>query len=263
MTNPGPTSLVPAFSIWSHEGLATAPKAWHVSSSVDLQPTDQTTINLEGFYKWQPTTYTVSYQNLLREENISQSSINAFAEATEMGTAGASIRLHQAVQNTKLKVILGYDFNYNRINLDTQFGRALPASWNEPHRFQMRSLWRFLSDWTAVAKWQTVLGRTWGFRQTYYNYLFFEGGGRFGNFTFTHPEDDRLAPFHQLDLSLIYQPSFNVMDMEVRLDLINVLDRYNTIDWSLRPEDENSNQYIIHKRTMPGFHPSLSIQMTF
>ncbi|MCW9707564.1 TonB-dependent receptor [Fodinibius salsisoli] len=263
VTNPGPTSLVPSFSIWSHEGLSKAPKAWHIGGSFNFQPADETTIKLEGFYKWQPTTYTVSYQNLLREEDINRSTLNAFAETTEMENIGAAIRFHQAVSNARLKFMLGYDFNYNRINLDTQFGRALPASWNEPHRLQVRSLWRFLSDWTAVAKWQTVWGRAWGFRQTYYNYLFFEGGGRFGDFVFTHPEDDRLAPFHQLDLSLSYQPSFDLVDMELRLDLINVLDRRNTIDWSLRPKEESNNEYKIQKRTMPGFHPSLSIQMKF
>src|SRR5699024_1765311 len=67
ITNPGPTSLVPSFSIWSHAGLSEMPEAWHLSSSFHLEPSEQTTINIEWFYKWQPTTYVVSYENLLQD----------------------------------------------------------------------------------------------------------------------------------------------------------------------------------------------------
>src|SRR5690625_773639 len=90
----------------------------------------------------------------------------------------------------------------------------------------------------------------------------YEGPDRFGEFDFSTPGDDRLAPFHQLDVSFIYSPTINAVDMELRLDLINLLDRRNTIDWSLRPASSGGgDQYEIQKRSMPGFHPSLSLQV--
>lgn len=264
ITNPGPTSLVPAFTVWSHAGTSEVPKAWHLSGSFHLEPAKNTTINIEWFYKWQPATYTVSYDNLLQGTNVNRTGLSAFAESTEMSTRGAGLRLNQSLAESRLKLMLGYDYSHARINLDTQFGRELPAPWNEPHRLQFRALWRVVPELSAVVKWKSVYGRKWGFRQSYYNYLFFESEERFGDFSFSTPENDRLNAFHQLDLSFIYKPSLEFTDVEFRVDLINLLDRRNTIDWSLRPEQPGEgSEYRIKKRTMPGFSPSISLQVDF
>lgn len=264
ITNPGPTSLVPSFTLWSHTGTSKIPKAWHLTGSLYLEPAEHTTINIEWFHKWQPTAYTVSYENLLQGTAIGRSGFSAFAEPTEMRTYGAGLRLNQSLADAKLKLMLGYDYSFARINFDTQFGRELPAPWNQPHRFQLRTLWRVTPSFTAVARWESVYGRTWGFRQSYYNFLFYESSEQFGDFSFDTPGNDRMSPFHQLDLSLIYKPSLQFMDMEIRMDLINLLNRRNTIDWSLQPlQPGESNQYEIKKRTMPGLNPSLSIQLEF
>ncbi len=262
ITNPGPTSLVPSFKVWSHGKLSQTPEAWHLGSSFYYEPAENTTFNIEAFYKWQPTTYTVSYQNLLRDMAVDRTSANAFAETTQMENAGFSFRLDQSAFDSKIKLMLGYDYNYNRINLDSQFGRSLPASWHEPHRFQLRGLWHLWPELSVVAKWQSILGRSWGFRQAYYHFLFYADNQQFGDFSFAHPEDDHLATYHQLDLSFVYKPSLSFMDAELRLDLINVLNRRNTIDWSLYPVGDTED-YKIHKRTMPGFNPSLSLQINF
>lgn len=264
ITNPGPSSLVPTFTIWSHAGTAEVPKAWHLSGSFFLEPAEHTTINVEWFHKWQPTTYTVSYDNLLEGTAIGRSSFSAFAESTKMRTYGAGVRINQSFADQNVKLMLGYDYSFARIDLDSQFGRELPVPWNQPHRFQLRTLWRIFPSFTAVAKWEGIYGRTWGFRQSYYNFLFYESPEAFGDFSFSNPEDDRMDPFHQLDLSFIFKPPLEFMDMEIRADLINVLDRENTIDWSLRPEQPGGNGgYEIKKRTMPGFNPTISIQMDF
>ncbi len=264
ITNPGPTSLVPTFTVWSHAVSSDAPEAWHLTGNFHLEPAENTTLNFEWFYKWQPTTYTVSNSNLLQGVAVARSGFSAFAESTEMKTLGAGFRVNQTLANSSLKMMAGYDYSYARINLDTQFGRMLPVPWNEPHRLQFRTLWRVLPELKAVAKWQSVWGRAWGFRQSYYNYLFYQNGTSFGDYSFFTPEDDRLSPFHQLDFSVIYQPSLQFMDLELRADLINVLDRRNTIDWSLRPtQPGNTDSYQIKKRTMPGFNPSISVQVKF
>src|SRR5699024_8679163 len=77
ITNPGPTSLVPSFTVWSHAGTSETPKAWHVSGSFYLEPAEHTSVNLEWFYKWQPTTYIISYDNLLEGTAVSRSGFNA------------------------------------------------------------------------------------------------------------------------------------------------------------------------------------------
>lgn len=267
ITNPGPTSLVPAFTIWSHAGNAEPPEAWHLSGSFHFEPAPNTMLDFEMFYKWQPTTYIVSYENLLQGTTVERTGFDAFAETTDMKTFGTGVRLNQSMIQSKLKLMVGYDYSFSRINLESQFGRAVTPPWNEPHRLQLRALWRALPELTAVAKWQSTIGRAWAFRRSYYNFLFYESGRSFENYSFDSPENDRLSPFHQLDFSLVYNPSVGFTDLEVRLDLINILNRRNTIDWSLHPQtitDEGTgSQYDIKERTMPGFNPSLSIQMNF
>ncbi|MFH5830874.1 carboxypeptidase-like regulatory domain-containing protein [Halalkalibaculum sp. DA384] len=263
ITNPGPTSLVPSFSVWSHAEADEIPEALHLSGSLHLKPSTRTSLDLEGFYKWQPTTYTVSYRNLLQGISVDRSGFNAFAETTEMKSLGAGLRINQSLADARLKLLLGYDYNFSRIDLDSQFGHAVPAPWNEPHRFQFRALWHVTPGFSTVLKWQSILGRSWGFRQAYYNFLYYETGGPYGEYSFNNPEKDHLSPFHQLDLSLVYAPSFNQFDLEIRLDLINLMDRANTIDWSLQPERPGAQDYTIRERNMPGFSPSLSIQLAY
>ncbi|MDZ7682810.1 MAG: hypothetical protein U5J63_14115 [Fodinibius sp.] len=152
-------------------------------------------------------------------------------------------------------MMLGYDYSFARIDMQSQFGRSMPPPWNEPHRLQLRALWNLSSQLRAVAKWQSSWGRSWGFRQSYYNYFGFRGENEYAGYDFRTPEDDRMRPFHQLDLSVVYQPEIEGLDLELRADLNNVINRRNTIDWSLRPKSPGSNQKKITKRTMPGLVP--------
>ncbi|MDX1670920.1 MAG: carboxypeptidase-like regulatory domain-containing protein [Balneolaceae bacterium] len=256
ITNPGPTSLVPSFSVWSHAGASSIPKAWHASGSLIMKPALHTTLNLEGYFKWQPTAYIVSYRNLLDGISLNRSRFEAFGESTNMRSYGAGIRIHQDIPEQNIKLMAGYDYNRAVIAYSSQFGRSIPPPWNEPHRVQFRVLWNPLPVFSSVLKWQSIYGRAWAFRQAYYDYLFVTGSD-----SFSTPEQDRLSPFHQLDLSLIYRPKFAFADFEMRLDLINLLDRRNTIDWMVEQADTAGEQVPIRKRTMPGFNPSISIQV--
>lgn len=154
----------------------------------------------------------------------------------------------------------GYDYSVSRIDMESRFGRTVPAPWNEPHRIQARTLWRFHPSFSAVFKWKTVLGRSWGFRQAYYDYLSaFEGA-----FTFSNPEEDRLPPFHQLDFTLLFQPAASLPGLDLRLDLINLLNRRNVIDWYLVPSDPanpSGDELEIGERTLPGFYPVFTVQI--
>jgi len=93
-------------------------------------------------------------------------------------------------------------------------------------------------------------GRSWGFRQTYYDYL---GGqpdieavlGRSLNAPSTHV----LAPRTRLDLGLRYTLQWSDLVLEARLDVINVFDRANPFDWGVRPTDDGMTRTT---RRLPG-----------
>ncbi len=279
ITNVGPTSLIPTFTVWSHASADTPPKAYHISGSWRYQPSVLTTLKLEGYFKWEPTRYIGSSYSLSMDTGVDRSSAEAFTESTRLRAGGFSARLHQVLPDPGAKLVLGYDYTKAEFRV-SQFGHPVPAYWNEPHRIQARGIVDVYGSVSVIANLKSVYGRAWGFRQAYYDYLFVKGIRTIGGqYDFDSPQDDRLSAFHQLDLSVRYRPSFGPVRMDVHLDLINVLNRRNVIDWSLKPTGIADNQplptggngsqdagdydvlYEIHKRTMPGFYPVLRLEI--
>lgn len=127
---------------------------------------------------------------------------------------------------------------------------------------QARAIVRLHERVTAVGNWNSALGRTWAFRQAYYDFMLTHNVSSQDGFDFTDPSSDKLSDFHQLDLSIIYAPDIGRGKMEVRLDLMNVLDRRNTVDWNLQPESTGA-PLSIRERRLPGFTPSVSLSLSF
>ncbi|MBP3191463.1 carboxypeptidase-like regulatory domain-containing protein [Natronogracilivirga saccharolytica] len=269
ITNVGPSSLVPEFQVWYHDDGIDQPLSYNTAADLVFEPSSSTTIRLDTYLKIQPVAYITSYHNLLLADEADRQGINSFAEETSLRAYGGGVRIHQSLMDDDLQFLVGYDLSRTDIDYDTQFGRTLPAPWNEPHRLQARVLGHVRSDLSVIARWQGIYGRKWGFRQSYYDFLTLHNVSEAGGYSFMNPEDDRLAAFHQVDLSLIYSPSRDPLNLEIRVDLINILNRRNEIDWSLQPADSGFAQqndaevsdFEKRSRRMPGFMPSLSIKL--
>ncbi len=265
ITNTGITSIVPETSLWSHADESAIPKAYHLSGSLLLQPNDDTAITLESFYKWQPVTNITSYRNLTTGTELERSETEAFATNTSLSALGAGIRIHQNINGLNVRLISGYDYSFSQIDFSEQFDRKIITPWNEPHRAQFRTIWRAFPNFSMALKWQGVWGRAWGFKQAYYNYLRFTDSIIVENDLFENPENDRLPFFSQADLSLIWQPSPGKSDMEIRLDLINLLNRKNVTEFYLTPIYGRGIRtgYKLSERTLPGFYPNISFTVSF
>jgi len=83
-------------------------------------------------------------------------------------------------------------------------------------------------------------------------------------FDFNSPNDDHLSDFSQVDLSVAYRPDIGSSTLELRVDFINVLNRKNPVDRYLRPllDDEGVIGYELTNRTLPGFYPTVSVQIS-
>ncbi len=270
ITNSGPTSVVPSFAIWSLSDEENIPKAWHMNGSYLVEPNATTSLKLDLYYKWQPVTNITSYTRLNSESpqsinNSMRNEIRAFAETTNMKAFGVGFKFNQEFLNSKLKLKAGYDFSYSQIDMNTQFGRKMTTPWNEPHRTQLRVLLWMIPDLAVTAKWQGIWGRKWAFRQSYYNFLQYRSTEIPSEFSFNSPENDTLSPFQQVDLSFIYQPTIGKADLELRLELLNILNRKNTLEKYLQPVQQEGGQrrYEVRNRNLPGFHPSVSLEVTF
>lgn len=272
LTNAGATAIVPSFSVWSHADGSAIPKAWHLSGSYLIEPAENTMIVIDGYYKWQPVAQITSYSNIIEVQQsgtaADRSQISAFGETTEIRSAGGGVRLEQSLAGSRLNLKAGYDYSYSRINMESQFGRTLPAPWNEPHRLQFRTIWHIHPTVSLVSKWQGIWGRAWAYRDAYYNFLSFNQPHINPVNGFSRPDKDLLPAFYQLDLSAIYRPSMGPADLEIRLDLINLLNRKNAVDQYLNPifsDRQVTGEFRYEKtdRTFPGFYPSVSVSAAF
>jgi hypothetical protein len=264
VSNSGAASVVPSFSIWSHAGTLPVPKAWHLTGSWYVEPSDNSSLRVEGYLKWQPVTSITSYRTV--DEGIdgeTETSVQIFGETTSMNASGVGFRYRRSMLGSRLTLITGYDFSFTSIDMDTQFGRSVSANWNDPHRAQIRAVWGVTSDLTLIGKWQGIWGRRWAYRDSYYSYLQLREPETAQQFDFGSPDDDQLPHFSQVDVSAVYRPSIGSTSLELRLDLINVLNRRNSIDRYLRPVtlDGSSVRYQSAYRKLPGFYPSMSIKV--
>jgi len=264
ITNPGPSSLVPGFTIWAHDHTLEQPKAWHSALSFLVDPWESTSFRLEVYRKVQPVAWVTSYHNLMVDHDIDRRRLESFAEKSNLKAWGAGAIIQHTMFDHRLHLMAGYDLSISRVHLESQFGRTLPSPWNEPHRIQARSIFRLSSNWTVVSAWQSIYGRAWAFRQSYYDFMIPHNLTHAGNHIFTEPENDQLRPFHQLDTSVIFRPEVGFANLELRLNLINLLNRRNHIDWNLIPVTGSPEpDYQIIERRLPGFTPSISAKISF
>lgn len=265
VSNSGATSVVPTFSIWSHAGTLPVPKAYHLTGSWYFEPSNKSTLRVEGYLKWQPVTSITSYRAAsVDNESDEPVSTDIFAETTEMRASGVGIRYQRTLFGSRLKLLAGYDFSYATIDMESQFSRTVSTPWNDPHRGQLRAFWSVSGDLTLIGKWQGIWGRTWAYRDSYYSYFKLQNPQSAPGFDFSTPDDDRLPYFSQVDVSAVYSPNIGGVKMEFRLDLINVLNRSNPVDRYLRPvtNDGGEKQYEPADRRLPGFYPTVSIQLS-
>jgi hypothetical protein len=261
VSSSGASAMVPTFSVWSHSGSLTVPKAYHATGSWLVEPSARQRLRVEAYVKWQPVTSITSYRQV--DGGNGEQLPEIFAETTDLRAIGGSIRYQRTLIESELKVMGGYDYSSSIINMQTQFGRRVPAPWNDPHRGQLRLFWTPSAGITIIGKWQGIWGRTWAFRDAYYNILG-ENNGALPGISLNSPGKDRLSYVSQFDLTAVYQTTIESASLEFRLDLINVLNRKNETDRYLRPEirDGEVAGYAVGRRTLPGFFPTFSVKVS-
>ncbi len=266
ITNAGPSSIVPSFSIWAHDSNLRQPKAYHGSLSFLSEPGPSTQIRLEGWTRLQPSAYITSYERLLLGDPEISQGFDSFAEITDIQSFGSGIRVEQSLLDSRLQLLAGYDYTYTSVNMESQFDRRMPASWTHPHTFMARVTARIDQNWMVAGKWQHIAGRTWAYRQSYYDFLMMHNVHSVDRFDFTSPENDRLPSIDQVDISLIYTRQTRITEIQARIDLMNVLNRRNVIDRTVHAtavHDDGSLDFGVRDRTLPGFNPSISLQFSF
>ncbi|PQJ34942.1 hypothetical protein BSZ35_10340 [Salinibacter sp. 10B] len=244
-----PTAILPSMRFWLPVGAGHAPpRAYHAALNGRVRPHDRWRIAGEAYYKHYAHLLSLDYTALEGDPGTSVAPSDAIA-ATDGYALGGGLALTR--DGPLLQTTLRYDWSRSHRRFPGRFGgERVPVPWNQPHRLSLSTEMEATEALRLMVRGERGWGRSWGFRQTYYDYL---GGqsdieavlGRSLNAPSTHV----LAPRMRLDLGLRYTLQWSDLVLEARLDVINVFDRANPFDWGVRPTDDGMTRTT---RRLPG-----------
>lgn len=269
VTSQSPRSLLSTNRIWLPVDASLAPaKAWHASVEALLRPAPALTVRLEAYYKQQSELYAIDYTTIpplsleagkasAERDDLSQGAFLSPGDGTAYGGAAAVER-----QWRRARLRARYDRSHAVRRLDRLFADparsepgafvplALSAPWNEPHRLELGVDFLATERWTLLARWRGLWGRSWAFRRAYYDMIvsYQQNDQLFSQLPRTVQDNLRrqirayelydpdnphssLPPLYQLDLSAAYTRALGPKTrLQLRLDLINVLDHANVVE---------------------------------
>lgn len=262
LSNPGPSAAVPSLRFWLpiDETLA-PPTAIHVTGNFLVIPADGWTIRLESYYKDHPRIVALHYHPLLISGVIPDEDVTEddFIDSTSGYAYGGGLFLERIYNRGVLGI--QYSYSESRRRFPSRFDDRLETTpWNEPHRLSLSHDFFLTPKLTTRLKAHGIWGRSWGFRQSYYDYLAAHADpGQYDPFDLSHPSDDTLPAYYQLDAGIAYEHDLAGVAVQFRADFLNVLNRKNVVDWSLFRDDGGVLRKI--ERTLPGSTTALSLRV--
>jgi len=256
ISSAGPTSVVPSVQFWLPVDGSLAPaRAYHAAGSVLLRPSDDWSVRLETYYKHQPRTLQVDYAGLVEPSNApgpplaralsGQSDLLAAGQGRAYGAAA-----HVQREGDRLSTGVSAEWSRTERRYPGRFaGRYVSAPWAKPLRLAANVDVRLVDGLQARANWKGIWGRSWAFRQGYYDYLALAEETPFSGYDLARPEQQRLDPFSRFDVGLRGERSLRGVTLEAQLSLVNVLDRHNEFDRSLGAAGTPAAPI---SRTLPG-----------
>ncbi len=267
LSNAGPSAAVPSLRFWMPiDESVSPPTAYHLAGNLLWKPDESVQVRFESFYKHQPHILEVDYDAfLLGVDNPNRNNVTErdILEPTNGHSFGGSLFLSwrftkglSSVQYSYSKVKRRYPDRFNGHSDQT-------TPWNEPHRFTLSQDVFLISRLSARLRANAIWGRSWGFRKAYYDYLAAHNGpANYPPFVLDNPSADKLPPIYQIDLGASYEYSFTDIEVVLRADFLNVLDRDNVVDWGLTAaSDPDSFEKV--NRVMPGISTALSLEIRF
>ncbi len=260
-------TLFPSKRIWIPvDSNIKPPLAYHFAQSFLLAPSPALTLKLEGYAKLLDQTYTVNYipsptnnaevRILLPNEDLAPEEFIPEAQSINVGGT-FSVEWFQGPLYSQLT----YDFSHIRRKASELFNNEWTSvPWNEPHRVNLVLQANVSPAFIFSGRFTGVWGRTWGFRQAYYDYF----GHRTSTqlqppFDFGKPDDHVLPAIYQVDLGLAYNVEVRDSNLQIKFDVLNAFDRKNVADWRLLFADgqlEKDNRYLYPRI------PSLTLRLS-
>jgi len=256
-----PRTFVSATRFWiGNDATVTPPKAAHFTGEVLLKPTVNWTLTGESYFKKQYHILSVDYS--ASDPSIQRAlTQDEFLESSKGYSYGVSGSVARSIGPGNVKVRLDHSVAKRKIaNLFSN--KQLSVPWSEPLRLEASADVVPARGVVLLVRWKGSWGRTWGFRKAYYDFLsahlndvgslleeLRETGvssdainriqRQITNYDLTNPDSHKLSPIYQLDLSGSYSMRLGKYALQLRADIINVLDRKNTAEWRFQLDEES------------------------
>lgn len=242
VSSPAPSGLVTTSRIWmAMDASVQPPRAEHYSGEIAYAPAPGWRLHFDTYYKHQFRLYAVDYAAELPEasEYVPQETFLTGGAGFAWGYGGGierhwrSNRLSVGVERGQVERGTAlYGFNYYLV------------PWNEPWRLNAQADVEPLPGLVLLARWESIWGRAWAFRQAYYDYLASSRQStaalppalrsavqrHVNTYRLVAPVDHALPAYHRLDLGIAYSVQLGAAQVQYRLDALNVLDRQNVAE---------------------------------
>jgi hypothetical protein len=258
-------ALLPSVRFWLPVDEQLEPsEAYHLTGAFLWTPNSNWELRMETYYKYQPRLLVLNFARTVLLENSqviysNPSDILTRAEGKAYGTAFVVQR-----RSDRFNLQLQYEYGVARRREKGRFnGNWMPAPWSAPHRLYAALDWSPTSYLTATLRWQGIAGRTWGFRQAYYDYLSPDPVTRFFDpFDVSRPDLHQLPWFSQLDMGAGVAWYVGSVRLQARFQLVNVLNRENVTEWSIRYNEGEQRYERIDRPGFP-FMPAFSLSLAW
>ncbi len=239
-------SLFPSKRIWLPiNGDIRPPMAFHLTQSLFYSPFPSLSFHIEGYLKLQQRLWFLSYFSQERVDSaVDPAGLLAIRDLRDLlsegdgKTYGASLSARWSADPFRVEAVYDHTAVERRSN-ELFNGNRFSAPWEEPHRLYTQLSLKIKNRFLLTQRFTAIWGRSWGFRQAYYD--FFGHSLRIPNpasYSFDTPDAHVLPAFYQVDLGFVYSQPVGTATVQLRLDLLNVLDRQNVADWRLVWQDE-------------------------
>ena len=258
-------ALLPSLRFWMPvDATIRPPKAYHGAAEMLLNYAGWT-VRADAFVKYASTLLTLSNRSPTSAFLNNPPTLLTQAEFLEKGRGhayGLALSLDKALSRGRVETRAVW--SEARRRFPSRFeNRYLPGPWNEPLRLEAGIQMRLRPWATILLRGTAIWGRTYGFRQAYYDYLASDVRTQhFAGYDLSRPEQHRLPPVYQVDLAVVLQPIRDPVGVQLRGDLINVLNRDNVGEWHL-PYDSTLGDFTVVPRLMVPFTPVASVRLSW
>lgn len=267
----GPSALIPSYTFWQANDQTTeVPKSYHTAFTWSVSASDTFVLTFESFYKWKPVNWGLNYHELLKPKVLPGTELqdqNSYFSRSKGYAYGGSVSTKFVFEEPKLTLNLTHQVNISKERINDRFNnKMVHTEWSEPYSFSSSINWNAFKNFNALVNLEWTPVRYWAYNKAYYDYLGIHGESAFGNYDLSSPENTTL-PYHlRLDLGLNYSMNLgNDIQLETKVDLVNLLDRSNPVFYTLNPQLRSLNEVTYNRNTriLPGFTPSLALELSF